>query len=203
PSELLAYSQADVTPPESVPSATEDAASKKAPKPVSHLASKNSKATGSTPPAVQGSEQVPLPAVAAPAVVPSPKPSSETAGLQIAITSTTNDGTLAVFSDQNLLFTTELHAGSAEPLHLERSLPAGPHQLRVALYRPDKSLLSQKEGLTDLRTDNSNTLAIRVSHHKKILLRREDTLEVTWPSSSTASAEHTMPPPPARSFSLK
>ena len=203
PSELLAYSQSDVAPPESTLSVTENNASKKAPKPASHLASKQSKTSAITPSTAQSSEQVPLPVVV-PVVVPTAAaPSVETAGLQIAITSTTNDGTLAVFSDQNLLFTTELHAGTAEPIHLERSLPAGPHQLRVALYRPDKSLLAQKEGLTDLRTDNSNTLAIRVSHHKKILLRREDTLEVTWPSSHTVSAEHATPAPSPRSFSLK
>lgn len=203
PSELLAYSQSDAAPAQATASAAEESSvSKKAPKPPSHLASKQSKTSAITPSTAQSSEQAPLPVVV-PVAVPIPAaPSVESAGLQIAITSTTNDGTLAVFSDQTLLFTTELHASIAEPMHLERSLPAGPHQLRVALYRPDKSLLAQKEGLTDLRTDNSNTLAIRVSHHKKLLLRREDTLEVTWPSARTASAERAMPTP-ARSFSLK
>jgi hypothetical protein len=70
-----------------------------------------------------------------------------------------------------------------DPMRLERILPAGPHQLRVALYRPDKSLQTEKEGLGELRADTDNTLTIRVSKRPKMLVRREMALEVTWPSA--------------------
>jgi hypothetical protein len=66
---------------------------------------------------------------------------------------------------------------------LERVLPAGPHQLRVALYRADQSLQTEKEGLGELRTDTENILAIRVSKRPKMLVRRETALEVIWPSA--------------------
>lgn len=167
---------------------------------------KNSKSTAAAATTVR--EQISASAPSIP-VSTTPAPAAltvEHAGLQIDITSTTTDGTLAVYADQNLLFTTELHAGSAaEPVHLDRSLPAGPHQLRVALYRPDKSLLVQKEGLTDLRTESLNTLGIRVIRHKKLLLRRDDTLEVSWPgvhASPAAPAQNAPGPLSARSYSL-
>jgi len=68
-------------------------------------------------------------------------------------------------------------------MSLERLLPAGPHQLRVALYRADKSLQTEKEGLGELRADTQNTLTIRVSKRPKMLVRRETALEVIWPSA--------------------
>jgi serine/threonine protein kinase len=116
--------------------------------------------------------------------------------LQIAIASSSNQGMLAIFADQKLLFTTPLHsAASGAPLHLEQALPPGPHQLRVALYRSDKSLQAEKEGFAELRADSSNTLGIRVSHRLKLPLLRGNVLEVTWPSSppseSTPDSEHT------------
>jgi serine/threonine-protein kinase len=171
-----------------------------------HPPARNSKSTAAT----TAQKQAQITASAAPipvSTIPAPSaPTVEHAGLQIAVTSTTSDGTLAVFADQNLLFTTELHAGStAEPVHLDRSLTPGTHQLRVALYRPNKSLLVQKEGLTDLRTESLNTLEIRVTHHKKLLLRREDTLEVSWPGAHTAPAppaQDATGPLSARSYSL-
>jgi serine/threonine protein kinase len=206
PASLLGYSQTGIAPLEEADSSiTADAPPQKAARPAPRLSPKvNSRVALPVQNAVHNSDQTP--SAAAPALasaIPAPAAAPvEHAGLQIAITSTSNDGTLAVFADQNLLLTTELHAGSAaEPLHLERTLPAGPHQLRVALYRSDKSLLVQKEGLTELRTDNSNTLEIRVSRHKKLLLRREDSLEVTWPSAPASPAEHASAPLSARSFS--
>jgi hypothetical protein len=68
-------------------------------------------------------------------------------------------------------------------MSLERLLPAGPHQLRVALYRADKSLQIEKEGLGELHADTQNTLTIRVSKRSKMLVRRETALEVIWPSA--------------------
>jgi hypothetical protein len=106
------------------------------------------------------------------------------AALHIEIDSLIGDGALAIFADQNLVFTTELTAGKpGAPLKLERALPAGPHELRVALYKPDKSLLTVKEGLGDLRTDTNNVLRIRVGKKSKMLVKREAALEVAWPSA--------------------
>jgi len=94
------------------------------------------------------------------------------------------DGTLAIFADHDLLLTTGLreHA-AADPMRLERVLSAGPHQLRVALYRADKSLQTEKEGLGELRAGTENILTIRVSKRPKMLVRRETALEVIWPSA--------------------
>jgi serine/threonine protein kinase len=190
PSDLLIYSQRENgSLQDAAPSVTAIALSKKTAHLSAHVPVKNSKSTAAAATTVReqisaSAPPIPVTAIPAPAVL-----TVEHAGLQIDITSTTTDGTLAVFADQSLLFTTELHGGSAaEPVHLDRSLPAGPHQLRVALYRPDKSLLVQKEGLTDLRTESLNTLGIRVTRHKKLLIHREDTLEVSWPRSNVAPA---------------
>jgi hypothetical protein len=121
-----------------------------------------------------------LPAsVAAPARV-----AVERAALRIKINATVGDGTLAIFADHDLLLTTGLREyAAADPMGLERLLPAGPHQLRVALYRADKSLQTEKEGLGELRADTENTLTIRVSKRSKMLVRRETALEVIWPSA--------------------
>lgn len=63
------------------------------------------------------------------------------------------------FADQTVVYTTELRDGHA--VQLERALAAGPHQLRVALYRPDKSLQVMKEGLGEIRTDSPNAVKIQ------------------------------------------
>jgi hypothetical protein len=108
----------------------------------------------------------------------------ERASLRIKIDTTVGDGTLAIFADHDLLLTTGLREyAAADPMRLERLLPAGPHQLRVALYRADKSLQTEKEGLGELRADTENTLTIRVSKRPKMLVRRETALEVIWPSA--------------------
>src|SRR4029077_8535974 len=110
------------------------------------------------------------------------------AALHIEIDSLIGEGALAIFADQNLVFTTELVAGKpGAPMKLERALLVGPHQLRVALYRPDKSLLTVKEGLGDLRTDTSNVLRIHVGKKSKMLVRRETALDVSWPSAVAPS----------------
>ncbi len=117
------------------------------------------------------------------------------AALHIEIESIASDGALAIFADQNLVFTTELHAAAAgQPIRLERALPAGPHQLRVALYRPDKSLQTVKEGLGEIRTDTVNTLRIHIARRSKMLVRRETALDVSWPSAVAASPGGFAPP---------
>jgi hypothetical protein len=121
-------------------------------------------------------QRVPVPSAAVPVV--------ERASLRIKIDTKVSDGTLAIFADHDLLLTTGLREqAAADPMGLERLLPAGPHQLRVALYRADKSLQTEKEGLGELRVDGENTLTIRVTKRPKMLVRRETALEVIWPSA--------------------
>jgi serine/threonine protein kinase len=136
---------------------------------------------------------VAVPALGLPAPVAAPVPVAvEHAALRIKIDATVGDGTLAIFVDHDLLLTTGLREqAAADPMRLERLLPAGPHQLRVALYRPDKSLQTEKEGLGELRVDTENTLTIRVSKRPKMLVRRETTLEVIWPAISVPSQKAT------------
>src|SRR5260370_20537513 len=99
--------------------------------------------------------------------------------LQIEITSTVNEGTLAVFSDRELLFTTNLVTTMAgEPVHFEHPLPAGAHQFRVALYKADKTLRMEKEGLAEIRSDLANTLALHLNHHSKFLVPPQLALDV-------------------------
>jgi hypothetical protein len=106
------------------------------------------------------------------------------------MTSTVNEGTLAVFADRELVFTTNLVTTTpGDPVHFEHPLPAGPHQFRVALYKADKTLRLEKEGLAEIRSDLRNTLAVHVNHHSKLLVRRELALDVTWPAASVPSSE--------------
>jgi hypothetical protein len=122
---------------------------------------------------------LPLPVAAVPISRP-----VEKAALKIEIDSTVGDGALAIFADQTLLYTTELKANApGTPVKLEQALPPGPHQLRVALYRADKSLQVAKEGLGEMRTDSSNMLRIHVSKKAKMLVKHENSLDVAWPSA--------------------
>jgi len=110
--------------------------------------------------------------------------------LHIEIISTVNEGTLAIFADRELLFTTNLVTTTpGEPIHFEHPLPAGQHQFRVALYKPDKSLRLEKEGLAEIRSDLANALAVHVNRHSKLLVRRELALDVTWPAASMPGSE--------------
>jgi serine/threonine protein kinase len=135
--------------------------------------------------------------ISSPNLIASPALASESAArvapapsLQIEITSTVNEGTLAVFADRELLFTTNLVTTMpGELVHFEHPLPAGAHQFRVALYKADKTLRMEKEGLAEIRSDFANTLAVHVNHHSKLLVRRELALDVTWPAASVAPSE--------------
>jgi serine/threonine protein kinase len=132
-----------------------------------------------------------------PNFTPSPSLASESAAqaapaptLQLEITSTVNEGTLAVFADRELVFTTNLvTTAPGDPVHFEHPLPAGPHQFRVALYKADKTLRLEKEGLAEIRSDLQNTLSVRVNHHSKLLVRRELALDVSWPAASVPASE--------------
>jgi hypothetical protein len=120
--------------------------------------------------------------------LPVPVAHVDHATLKIEIDSTVGEGALGIFADQTLLFTTDLHATTAgAPILLEHALPVGPHQLRVALYRLDKSMQVAKEGLGDIRTDGANTLHIHVTKKAKMLVRRETALDVLWPSAVAAT----------------
>jgi hypothetical protein len=111
----------------------------------------------------------------------------ERAPLRIEIESTVKDGALAIFADQAVVYTTELKDGHA--VQVERALAAGPHQLKVALYRQDKSLQVMKEGLGEIRTDSPNSLKIHVGLKAKLLVKHERSLEVRWPSGMQPSAQ--------------
>ena len=126
-------------------------------------------------------------AAAAPTITPAISASAPVvsghAPLRIDI-SAVADGTLAIFADHTLLTTTELHAKPAQNLHFTHVLPAGPHELRVVLYRPDKTLQVEKDGLGEIRMDSPNTLTIRVSRRAKLLVKHETALDVTWPTAA-------------------
>jgi hypothetical protein len=112
------------------------------------------------------------------------------AALEIDIDSTVGDVTLAIFADKELLLTTALRSGvPPDPVHLEHVLSLGPHQLRVALYRSDKSLQTEKEGLAEIRKDTVNNLKIHVSRRSKLLVKHEVTLDVTWPAAMTPQTQ--------------
>jgi protein kinase-like protein len=122
---------------------------------------------------------MPLPVAAMPIARP-----VEKAALKIEIDSSVGDGALAIFADQSLLYTTDLKANEpGAPIKLEQNLPPGPHQLRVVLYRADKSLQVAKEGLGEMRLDSPNMLRIHVSKKAKMLVKHENSLDVAWPSA--------------------
>src|SRR6267154_1926904 len=138
-------------------------------------------------------------AVTAPALpvfmAPASPAAAQRAALHINIDAAVAEGTLAIFADHDLLLTTRLFTRTtSEPLHIEHSLAAGPHQLRVALYRADKSLQTEKEGLGEIRTDTENALTIRVTRRSKHLIQHETALDVIWPSAVA-------PQPPTRASS--
>jgi|SRR5690242_4674811 eukaryotic-like serine/threonine-protein kinase len=133
-----------------------------------------------------------------------PRASINTAGIPmtIEISAQSSDGTLAVFSDHEMIFSTPLILVTEavdEPFRTVCKLIAGEHHLSVVLYKADNSLRAEKQGLAELRSGENNLLAIRVVKHSKILLLRGTGLEVTWPSnSSDQHSEHA-----AKNFSAK
>lgn len=120
--------------------------------------------------------------------------------MTIEISAQSTDGTVAVFADHELVFSTPLATVAAEqtgePFRTVCTLPPGQHDLSVALYKADNSLRSQKQALADLHQGDANLLAIRVVKHAKILLLRGTGLEVTWPMGSVS--EHS-----SKDFSAK
>jgi Protein kinase domain len=191
PKDLLGYSQA-TTVPDVEADAAEDAQKallKRTRRPGAAMV--QSAANHGVVPAaktVNASVSTPAPELTA-LPLPSPIARVDRATLKIEIDSTVGEGALAIFADQTLLLTTELHATTAgAPVRLEHVLPAGPHQLRVAVYRADKSMQVAKEGLGEIRTDGANTLHIHVSKKAKMLVRHETSLDVLWPSSTAPTS---------------
>ena len=110
--------------------------------------------------------------------------------LNIEITSAIDGETLAVYADQHLVATSALSVtASGETLHLERPLAAGPHEFRVALYRPDQSLHLERGGLAELQTDGANLLSIKVVRHAKMLVKHDAALEILWPGAIAKGAK--------------
>jgi serine/threonine protein kinase len=187
PSDLVGYSHTDPLPVDQLEAAPEPPLPpKELPAPRLAASITRSQPSRARVPAARNASvggPVSAPELSSPPVA-SPARAVERAALQIEIDSTVDDGALAIFADQTLVFTTELHArASTQPLRLEQALPAGPHQLRVALYRPDKSLQTAKEGLGEIRADTLNSLKIHVARRSKLLVRRETSLDVSWPSA--------------------
>jgi serine/threonine protein kinase len=104
--------------------------------------------------------------------------------LNIEIASAIDGETLAIYADQHLVATCPLSVTSSdEKLHLERTLSTGPHEFRVALYRPDQSLHLERGGLAEIQTGAANLLSIKVVKHAKLLVKRDTALEILWPGA--------------------
>jgi eukaryotic-like serine/threonine-protein kinase len=105
----------------------------------------------------------------------------------IEISAQSSDGTVAVFADHQMIFSTPLTSVTEAPGERFRAvctLIPGQHQLSVALYKADNSLRTQKQGIAELHHGDNNLLAIRVVKHTKILVLRGTGLEVTWPNGA-------------------
>jgi hypothetical protein len=55
-------------------------------------------------------------------------------------------------------------------------------------------LQTVKEGLGEIRTDTANTLRIHIGRRSKMLVRRETSLDVTWPSAIGSTPGGSAPP---------
>jgi serine/threonine protein kinase len=127
--------------------------------------------------------------------------SAPSAELHIEITSTVTEGTLAIFVDQELLSTVNLRAHApGVTIPFERRLTPGPHRLRVAYYKPDKSLLSEKEGLGEISSSGENKLVVHVGRRTRLLFRQELALDVTWPGAQAPPSENTSAVPMTRAL---
>ena len=123
-----------------------------------------------------------------PQSAPQSTPASD---LHIEINSTVAEGVLAVFADQDLVFTANLSAAAGgTAIQFKRPLSAGPHRLRVAYYKPDRSLQMEKEGLAEISANGGNVLSVTVNSRTGLLFHRALTLAVAWPGAQPAPSEH-------------
>ena len=118
------------------------------------------------------------------AITPVHAPAAGQVALNIEIASAIDGETLAIYADQHMVATSPLSVtASGEMLHLERPLAAGPHEFRVALYRPDQSLHLERGGLAEIQSGSANLLSIKVVKHAKMLVKRDAALEILWPGA--------------------
>ena len=187
-----------------VPIPAEDLSSKEA----SHAPPVSRKAHRKT---AQVSLPMPLPVVSGPdtarAAVPAKVSSSEpgpseasrksaVTQLTVAIVTKSSDDTLVILADRQVLVSFNLagaHGDDASPIRRTFALPPGPHQISVALYKEDKTLRSQKDGLAELRAGEPSVLVIHVGKHSKILPLFGSALGVTWPSKSASRGAQRVP----------
>jgi serine/threonine protein kinase len=117
--------------------------------------------------------------------------SAPASDLHIEINSTVAEGVLAVFADQDLVFTTNLSAAAGgTAIQFKRPLSAGSHRLRVAYYKPDRNLQMEKEGLAEISPSGENVLFVTVNSRTGLLFHRALTLAVAWPGAQPARSEH-------------
>ena len=200
PSDLLGYSQSELLEAGLVPSASEPLPEEpkklrprppRAQKPARHL--EPAHASPVIRESAVAAAKVAAPTLSAPKATPAPVAAGR-ASLQIDI-SAIADGTLAIFADHTLLATTPLHSKPAQNLHLTNILSTGPHELRVVLYRPDKTLQVEKDGLGEIRLEGPNTLTIRVGRRAKLFVKHETSLDVIWPSAAAPDSARNGTPP--------
>lgn len=121
------------------------------------------------------------------------------ASLGIEISSAIDGATLAIFVDRQLLATSRLSVTRpGELLHLDRPLSAGPHEFRVALYRQDQTLQTEKQGLAELQPGPSNQLTVYVVRRSKMLVKRNADLDILWPSASLSDSPNSPSKPGTR-----
>ena len=114
--------------------------------------------------------------------------------LSIEILSTVANETLAVYAGPELLLSTPLEAAHvSKTLHFDCPLSAGSHPLRVVLYNANLDLHLQKEGLSEILAEGTNTLGIRIIRRPKRLIRKETALEISWPNQLSAAAHQGSP----------
>ena len=140
-------------------------------------------------PAAVGPNEKTAPPVSRSTSTATGRAASPAASLGIEISSAIDGATLAIFVDQRLLATSPLSVmRTGESRHLDRPLPAGPHEFRIALYRHDKTLQIEKQGLAELQAGVPNLLAIHVVRRSKMLIKRNADLDILWPSSITPTS---------------
>jgi serine/threonine-protein kinase len=118
-------------------------------------------------------------------------PSSLQTSLNIAVVSEVEDATLVVYSDDDLLLKTQLEAAHrGDTLRFHCPITTGDHLLRVMVYRGTKEVAAQKENNSELRAAGGNTLEVHVSRRSRMLVKRQTSLEIVWPSRAVASTIH-------------
>jgi len=111
------------------------------------------------------------------------------ASLHVDVVSTVIDETLSIYADDEQLLSTPLEAAHlGDTLRFECPIALGEHTFRVVLTRPDATLLLEKKNTTQIRPETSNFLGVHVLKRSKLLVKRETSLEVVWPSTTAAVA---------------